>query len=240
MLENIQLHKLLFIDIETVSQYPKLEEAPEQWQQLWTNKMRYSDDAPAELYEENAALYAEFSKVICIGLGYFSGKEDELIFRQKVIQAPTEKEILEQLGSLINQYFGKIQLNKLCGHNIKAFDIPFLCRRYLVNGMPLPNLLNVHNMKPWEIPFLDTMQLWQFGDYRQRTSLSLLAHTLGIATPKPTEKPVDMHQLYWKENNLEQLIEYAKNDVLATARIILKLKGLEDISMEQIIFVEDI
>ncbi len=238
MLENIQLHRLLFIDIETVSHYKAFDEAPSEWQELWKSKMRFSEkEDHAELYKDRAALYAEFSKIVCVGLGYFSKTDDEMVFRQKVIHAATEKEILEQLSELINQYFGNMNLNKLCGHNIKQFDIPFLCKRYIVNGLKLPSLLNIHNVRPWEMPFLDTLQLWQFGDYKQRTSLNLLAQTLGIETPKPSNKPIDIHEIYWEENNLEQLIEFAKNDVLATARVVLKLMGKENISDDKIIYV---
>ena len=70
------------------------------------------------------------------------------------------------------------------GHNIKEFDIPFICRRLLINGLPIPVFLDFQNMKPWETNMVDTFQYWRFGDYKHYTSLKLLAAALNVPSPK--------------------------------------------------------
>ena len=55
-----------------------------------------------------------------------------------------------------------------------------MCRRLIVNQLPLPKMLDIAGKKPWETKhLLDTMALWKFGDYKSYTSLKLLAGVLG-------------------------------------------------------------
>ena len=73
----VPLHTILFLDIETVSQYPVFGDVPEDWAALWSRKaenmLRDKPGAtPEELYGR-AAIYAEFGKIICISCGVLSG-----------------------------------------------------------------------------------------------------------------------------------------------------------------------
>lgn len=88
----------------------------------------------------------------------------------------------------------------LCGHNIKEFDVPYVCRRALVNGISLPTILNVQGKKPWETQFIDTMAMWKFGDYKKYTKLSLLCEIFGIPTPKDDITGADVTRVYREEN----------------------------------------
>ena len=71
------LHTILFLDIETVSQYATFTEVPEDWASLWRRKaenmMRDKPAPTAEELYERAAIYAEFGKIICISCGVLSG-----------------------------------------------------------------------------------------------------------------------------------------------------------------------
>ncbi|MFM7194795.1 MAG: hypothetical protein ACKOYP_08470 [Bacteroidota bacterium] len=40
---------------------------------------------------------------------------------------------------------------RLCAHNGKEFDFPYLCRRMIINGIPLPPSLDLSGRKPWEV-----------------------------------------------------------------------------------------
>ncbi len=55
-----------------------------------------------------------------------------------------------------------------------------MCRRMLIHGIELPNVLDIAGKKPWEVNHLDTMDLWKFGDFKSYTSLNLLAAVFGI------------------------------------------------------------
>src|SRR5205085_9610077 len=92
-----------------------------------------------------------------------------------------------------------------CGHNIKEFDLPYISRRMVINGMQLPDCLKLQGKKPWEIPHVDTMELWSFGDRKNYTSLALLAEVLGIPTPKDDISGAEVGRVYWEEDNLARI-----------------------------------
>lgn len=97
-------------------------------------QLQKSDERDAgELYFEKAGIYAEFGKIICIGVGYFTYKreEDQLIYRTKSYAASTEHETLLEFRTLLEKKPWSI-----CAHNGKEFDIPYICRRMLVNKIP--------------------------------------------------------------------------------------------------------
>jgi 3'-5' exonuclease len=113
----------------------------------------------------------------------------------------------------------------LCGHNAKEFDFPYLCRRMLANGINIPSTLNIIGKKPWEVNHIDTMELWKFGDYKNFTSLELLAAVFDIPTPKDDIDGSMVWEVYWKEKALERIKNYCQKDVVTVAQLIMKLKG---------------
>jgi len=118
----------------------------------------------------------------------------------------------------------------LCGHNGKEFDFPYIARRMLINGIKLPNILNMAGKKPWEIRHLDTMELWKFGDFKHFTSLELLASVFKIPTPKDDIDGSMVGYIYWKENDLQRIVTYCQKDVLTVAQLLRRYLGLPLIS----------
>ena len=172
MLENIDLQQVLVLDIETVPQYPSFDELSADFQELWEQKTKFQrkdGESPADFYARGG-LVAEFGKVICISVGIFSNKTKDLSLRVKSFYGDQEKEVLQAFIALLNTQPDTLML---CAHNGKEFDFPYLCRRILINGLPIPTQLNLFGKKPWEIMHLDTMDLWKFGDYKNYTSLKL-------------------------------------------------------------------
>ena len=112
-----------------------------------------------------------------------------------------------------------------CGHNIHEFDLPFICRRLLINGFGLPPMFDFAGKRPWEMQNVDTMQLWKFGDHKNYTSLKLLAEVLDIPTPKDDIDGKDVCRVFWEENNLNRIVEYCQKDVVTVARLLLRFKG---------------
>ncbi len=225
MLEHIQLQDLLVLDIETVSQHATFRELDEEWQELWTKKAGAlnNPEINASALYERASIYAEFGKIICIGLGIFHEAENGLQLRVKAISGHDEKQLLSEFADLLNSRFNKEQ-HRLVAHNGKEFDFPFICRRMLINGIPLPAILDVSGKKPWEIRHLDTMELWKFGDYKNYTSLNVLAKCFGIPSPKDDIDGSMVGHTYWQLNDLERISTYCKKDIVTTAQVLLKYK----------------
>jgi 3'-5' exonuclease len=92
--------------------------------------------------------------------------------------------------------------------------------------------------KPWETNLVDTMQLWKFGDYKNYTSLNLLANCLGIQTPKEGIDGSMVKDIYYKQNDLPRIVDYCQKDVVATAQVFLRLQQLPLLPKENIFIAE--
>jgi 3'-5' exonuclease len=225
MLDHINIENILFLDIETVPQYPVYGDLPGADRKLWDLKVQALQKSgrtaeTPEAYYRSAGIYAEFGKIICISAGFVRGKE----FRAKSFYGDDEIRLLAEFSALLNQHYSKNE-SQLCGHNGKEFDFPFIARRMLILGMPIPRILDTSGKKPWEVQHLDTMELWKFGDYKSYTSLNLLAHVLGVPTPKDDIDGSMVYQVYYEEKNLERIVTYCQKDVLTVAQIFLRMKG---------------
>lgn len=222
------LNNILFLDIETVSQYPTYEEVPEEWKELWSLKAAYlirnKEEETFESVYNRAAIYAEFGKIICISCGFIQGNGESKKLVLKSFYGHDEKELLLQFTEMLRRW-ATDNHKYLCAHNGKEFDFPYLCRRLIINNVPIPPVLHISGKKPWEIAHLDTMELWKFGDYKSFTSLNLLAHTLGIPTPKDDIDGKMVGEVYWKENNLERIAAYCQKDVVTVAQVYLRFNG---------------
>jgi uncharacterized protein YprB with RNaseH-like and TPR domain len=224
----VHLSNILFIDIETVSQHDSLAAVPEEWQKLWQTKadalLRYHADSNADSLYSRAGIYAEFGKIICISCGIIQGGGTEKKLIIKSFSHESEKELLREFSEMLCKW-APDNTRYLCAHNGKEFDFPYLCRRLIIHGMKLPPCLNISGKRPWEIPHLDTMELWKFGDFKNFTSLNLLARTLGIPTPKDDIDGSMVGDVYWKEKNLDRIIAYCQKDVVTVAQVYLRLQG---------------
>ena len=124
---------------------------------------------------------------------------------------------------LVEEHFSRP--NKLfCAHNGKEFDFPYLSRRMIINGIRIPNKLQLFGKKPWEVPHLDTLDLWKFGDYKHYTSLTLLAHTLGIPSPKDDINGSQVRDVFYEENDIHRIATYCEKDTITVAQILLRLR----------------
>ncbi|MGC1514294.1 MAG: 3'-5' exonuclease [Maribacter sp.] len=232
MLEKIPLESILFLDIETVPEKESFDQLDETTKELWEHKSRYQRKAEisADAFYDSAGIWAEFGKIICISVGYFIVKEGLKNFRVTTFHGD-EPALLQEFKSLVNTHFSAPK-NVMCGHNGKEFDFPYIARRMLIHGISLPYKLDLFGKKPWEIPHLDTMELWKFGDYKHYTSLKLMAHVLGIPSPKEDIDGSMVRDVFYKEKDLGRIISYCELDVLTTAQVFLRLRN-EPILTEQ-------
>jgi len=239
MLADIKIKNILFLDIETVPCSPTFEDLDITFQTLWAEKttwQRKEEYSPSEFYKLKAGVMAEFAKIICISVGYLFIDKGENHFRIKSFYGDDEKQIISDFNDLLNDQFNKKQ-HQLCAHNGKEFDFPFIARRTLINGLKLPKLLDIAGKKPWEVNHLDTMELWKFGDYKHYTSIKLLAALFDIPTPKDDIDGSQVAGVYWKEKDIERIKIYCQKDTLTVAQLLLKYKGEDLISENNIEFV---
>ena len=237
MIEKIQLENILFLDIETVPEQENYNTLDEDLQHLWEQKTQYQrkDDFTPEAFYDRAGIWAEFGKIICISVGYFTYKGDIRNFRVTSFFG-TEDKILKDFSNLLNNHFNQPQ-HILCGHNAKEFDFPFIARRMIINQIPIPQKLNLFGKKPWEVAHLDTMELWKFGDYKTFTSLKLLTKVLGIASPKDDIDGSQVGHVFYVEKDIDRIITYCEKDVIAVAQVLLRLRREELLIDEEIIHI---
>lgn len=228
----------LFIDIETASGKANFSQLSEKMQALWLKKAKNlpnpSNVSLEELYFDRAALYAEFGKIICIGMGFlYNDKEKGLCFKVKTIAGDDEGAVLNEFISFINTTYKNKELS-LVAHNGKEFDFPYLCRRMLVHSLEIPKQLQLQGKKPWEVVHLDTMELWKFGDRKAYTSLELLVEILGIGASKSNLSGELVNTTYYKEKNLPLIEAYCKEDVALVAQLFLRFNFQKQVEPQNI------
>jgi hypothetical protein len=239
---QFKVDKLLFFDIETVSQYKDLYEMPEDKLKMWesyydTFRKKVTDESKLdqglsknfnqknvnkEVYRQTAAFFPEFGKVACVSMAFVTKNGEvryESFYGEDEIQILTEtKKIFDKIEPLGFD---------LCGQSIKIFDIPFLGKRYFINGLKPPKLFPAHDTKPWDLRVLDTKEIWQFGNNWSLGSLDLICSVLNIESPKNGDvKGDNVTTNYW-EGNHEEIKEYCERDVKALVDIINKLNNLK-------------
>jgi hypothetical protein len=235
MLDTIQLDNILFLDIETVPEMEHFSELDSDFQELFAHKTQYQrkDEVSTEEFYERAGIWAEFGKIVCISVGYFTQKSGERQFRVTTFQGDEERLLLD-FSNLINNHFNLPQ-HVMCGHNVKEFDFPFIARRMLIHGIKIPDKLNLMGKKPWEVTHLDTLELWKFGDYKHFTSLKLLTKVLGVPSPKDDIDGSEVAKVFYKDKDIDRIATYCEKDVIAVAQIILKLRFQKLLTSDEIL-----
>lgn len=226
---------ILFLDIETASVVSNFDQLSDELQALWYIKAKQISrdknlnlETAKQLFLDKAGIYSEFAKVICISVGFYEGTKKELIsFRAKSFYGDDEVDLLQSFIKLLKAHFDLPKQQAICGHNIKEFDIPFICRRMVIHGLKVPKMLDISGKKPWQVDhLLDTLVMWRFGDYKNYTSLRLLAAVLGIPSPKDDIDGSQVSKVYWDDKDMERIAKYCEKDVFTTAQVYLRLKNL--------------
>jgi len=228
----------LFIDIETVSGSENFSSISDRMKDFWVKKAKNLAN-PAnisfeEMYFERAALYAEFGKIIVVGMGFlFVNKQGELSLKVKTIANADEKELLIEFIDFINKTYKSRELT-LVAHNGKEFDFPYLCRRMLANRLEIPKSLQLQGKKPWEIIHQDTMEMWKFGDRRTYSSLELMAELMGIEGAKIDLSGDRVNYVFYKEKDLDRIAAYCGDDVIIVAQLYLRFHFLSIVEPQNI------
>lgn len=224
MISERDLRNIVFLDIETVPQEPNWDNLSEKAKELWDKKtifQRSEDVSAEEFYHRKAGILAEFGKIICISCGMITRNHS---LRIKSFYGDDEFSLLLDFLSIFDDSYFQGQM-KLCAHNGKEFDFPYIARRMVIHGIPVPNILDSRGKWAKDLQLLDTMELWKFGDYKNFTSLDLLADIFGIPSPKGDMDGSQVHSVYYKERDLQRIVNYCEKDVSTLCNVFLKFKG---------------
>ncbi|MEA5405007.1 3'-5' exonuclease [Arcicella sp. DC2W] len=228
---------LLFIDIETVSGESEFSLLSDRMKALWLHKASFLANPNAlsdeDFYFDRAGIYAEFGKIVSIGLGFFHwNDEQEICLKVKSISGDDEVTLLNEFKKLVEKKY-KADL-AFCAHNGKEFDYPYLCRRMLVNGIEIPRALQIAGKKPWEVQHFDTLEMWKFGDKKHYISLDLLACIFGIPSSKDELSGDKVNFTYHKENDLPKIASYCREDIIVLAQVFLKYQNMDLVKEDNI------
>jgi DNA polymerase elongation subunit (family B) len=231
MLRREEIEKLLYFDVETACierDFGTLKNVNPRLAELWKKRATYyrganpeiSDWSDDEVYLSKASLEPEFSKVVCVSFGSY---DDSSLPRLKSFYGENERDILNNTNKVLNNAHAKGW--KLCGHNIKGFDIPCLSKRMIYNGINPSVTIQTYNKKPWEIAHMDTSEIFSFGSFTQQRylSLDLLACSLGISSPKESMDGSKVNLAFWDDRKFEEIGTYCEADVETVMKVMEKI-----------------
>lgn len=249
MLSQKPIEKIVFIDIETTSQYEAFGAMPNHKQSLFKERFKkeikefempetdpenpIKISAVEEIYNQKAPLFAEWNKIVCISMGIIDTKNpDKYVLKTKSFCDTDEKKVLTAFSQAasIKNYTTAAPLDKFsfCAHNGKVFDFPVIAKRMIYNGLDLPYIFDYTHLKPWEVDyFVDTKEVWKYGVFDGNVSLDLLASCFGVESSKMVMKGKDVKDVYYITKDLKSIQEYCESDIFALASIYLKMKNIQ-------------
>jgi DNA polymerase elongation subunit (family B) len=240
-----ELSQILFLDIETAAQVAHFDDLPIRMQEAWkyeSRKIREEEFPQAtaeEKYARHASFYAEFGRVVCISAAFIHfvpGKSPELILKSYC--SSDERMLLMAFGKMLDN---QKRCSCLCAHNGREFDYPFLGKRFLILGLPLPKCLSLKDKAGWETRHLmDTMNLWRFSSWKENHRLELICAVLDIPTSKDDIDGSQVNAIFWQERDLGRIVYYCQKDVIALVQVVLRLSSLPLITTDNILYRENV
>ncbi len=168
----------------------------------WQEAIARSVQEKRDQWIQASCLRAERGEIVAIGystgteISLSHGKEDKVL-----------RDFLQALTLAVENGF------TICGHNIEAFDLPFIRRRCMMRQIPFKFYNKDDKWKPYRFVTFDTMKQWQSGDFKaQCVSLNDLAVAFGVG------KKNGDGAMFWKtyRENQEEALLYLRNDVEMT------------------------
>lgn len=238
VLQGIPSNRVTGIDIETVRVVENFDDLDEGTQSAWEYKNKQDGEVPEyedlkEKWSKNASLYAEFSKVCAVSLVFLH--EDKLYCKE--FYGENEKELLMALSISLNNMEAQSRDYRLVGHAAKYFDYPFLCKRYIINGLDIPGILDTTLLKPWENKNLCTNELWKVAGTGAGSSLQALCNVLGLPVSKVDLVGDGVGKAYF-DKELERIGHYCSLDTIATFNIVRRFKKESIFSFDEVTYVK--
>lgn len=236
-LQFVDTNFVLAIDIETVRIAQNFEELPADFQSAWEYKNKQNGEVPDQeelvaSWPRSSSLYPEFSKVCCVSVTYLSkGK-----LKCKNYVSEHEVVILKELRKDLQAFTKSNSKYTLAGHAGKYFDYPFLAKRYLINGLEIPEILDTSAQKPWESKLLCTNELWRSFGTGSGSSLQALCTAFGLEISKVDLVGDGVGQAYF-EGELTRIADYCNLDAIACFNVLRKFKRESTFKFEEVVYV---
>jgi len=242
VLENIDSKLFVAIDIETVRLAHNYDDLPEIYQSAWEYKNKNDGDIPdhdrlCDIWARQASLYAEFSKVCAVSIAFLDKAGEKLMCKN--FAGTDEATILIELGEWLDRISKGAPGYRLVGHASKYFDYPFLGKRYMINGMKIPKMLDDSDKKPWECLNQDTNTLWKLGGTGPGSSLQALCTVFNIPVSK-VDMVGDQVGLEYEKGNIEGIARYCAYDTIATFNVIRRFKFEPIFQFEDVVYLDDV
>jgi 3'-5' exonuclease len=196
----------MFFDIETI---PSSEEDWETHHKILKKKNGGSGEKSEKTLHALTSFEGTFGRICCIGII----KENDNQILQKEVFRGDEKEILEEFWK------SSVGVERFIGHNIWNFDLPFIYKRSIIQGVR-PRFLNMARYR--NTPIYDTLQEWELWSFGKSQSLDTLAKVLGLATSKD-KMDGSMVWPYYQEGRIDEICEYCMKDVELTRQVYYKM-----------------
>lgn len=223
----------LFFDIETTTRYKTYEEYLEfepymakEFEYRVSIKPEYKDIPVNVVYHDFGMLYPEHAQIVSIAwkivgdnalvgdtIGFSSWDE-----YQSNDKKYADRDILIKFNEVLNTLF-KNREGTLGGYRIKQFDIPFVFKRMLINGIyPQASLITV-GKKPWDLNHLELYDYWTATGGHSMAGFGAICEVMGLGNPK--ENGIDGRQVcyrFWDDNDVQAINEYCMRDVQASMK----------------------
>ncbi len=196
----------LFFDIETI---PSAEEHREIHIEIIKKLGSKKDKTVEEIYTETS-FEGTFGRICCIGII----KEGDNGIIQKEVFSGTEKEILTKFWK------AAAGVHRFIGHNIWSFDLPFIYKRSIINGVKPRNDISFARYR--NIPIYDTLAEWELWGYGKAQKLDTLAKVFELSTSKD-EMDGSMVWDYFQKGKIEEIKKYCMKDVVLTRQVYYKM-----------------
>lgn len=154
---------------------------------------------------EKTSLDGTYGQIVCIGWAIDDEPVKSLCVGLEVRQEGT---LLREFVRLLpSENHGRRPV--IVGHNVVAFDLPFIFKRAIINSVRLP-LWWPRNPKPWSEAVFDTMTQWA-GD-RNRIGLDRLCRALDLPGKGDGPTGADIWPMAQAER-YDEIAAYCRQDV---------------------------
>lgn len=234
MIRKEQFTSTLFFDIETTTRYKTYAEYTEAEPFMAAEflyrvgmKSEYKGMTVDDVYHDFGMLYPEHAQIVSIAwkihdgdafigetIGFSSWEEYESKDNKYA-----DRDILIKFNEVLRGLFDSRE-GTLGGYRIKQFDIPFVYKRMLINGLyPQASLITV-GKKPWDLNHLELYDYWTGVGAAGMAGFGAICEVMGVGNPK--EDGLDGRQVcyrFWDDHDVVSINEYCMKDVLASMKL---------------------
>ena len=196
----------LFFDIETI---PSPDEHKETHLEILKKKSTNNGKTDTEIHE-NTSFEGTFGRICAIAVI----KENEKGTILKDVFSGNEKELLTKFCEAAKD------ANRFIGHNIWAFDLPFIYKRSIINGVKPRTDISFARYRNY--PIYDTMMEWELWNMMKSQKLDTLAKILNLPTSKD-EMDGSMVWDYYQQGKIAEICKYCMKDVELTRQVYYKM-----------------